>query len=158
MMVREARVGDRAGIEEAIRSDGTFKADEIAVALELVDKGIAGDPDYLLRVVLDDGQDDAPVRGYLCFGRTPMTKATWDLYWVVVHQVARGRGLAAGLVNAMEEEIRTRGGGHVRVETSVSDGYGSARGLYEKLGYPLVATFPDFYAPGDDLLVYYKRV
>jgi ribosomal protein S18 acetylase RimI-like enzyme len=158
MMVREARVDDRAGIEEAIRSDATFKADEIAVALELIDKGIAGDPDYRVRVVLDGGEEGAPVRGYICFGRTPMTKSTWDLYWVVVHEVARGRGLAAGLVRAMEEEIRARGGGHVRVETSISDGYGSARGLYEKLGYPLAATFADFYAPGDDLLVYYKRV
>jgi ribosomal protein S18 acetylase RimI-like enzyme len=154
--VRPARAGDRAALEGAVRSDGTFRDDEIAVAIELIDKGVAGDPDYLLRVVEND--DDGAVLGYVCFGRTPMTAATWDLYWVVVDAAARGRGLARTLVGAMEDEIRAGGGGHVRVETSVGDGYGAARALYEKLGYPLAATFSDFYAAGDDLLVYYKRV
>jgi ribosomal protein S18 acetylase RimI-like enzyme len=153
-MIRPARPQDRGALEAAIRSDATFHADEIAVAIELVDKGVAGDPDYLVRVIEVAGA----VRGYVCFGRTPMTAATWDLYWVVVDAATRGQGLARALVNAMEDEIRAGGGGHVRVETSVSDGYGAARRLYEKLGYPLAATFADFYAPGDDLLVYYKRV
>jgi ribosomal protein S18 acetylase RimI-like enzyme len=152
--VRAARPDDRAALEAAIRSDETFDAGEIAVALELVDKGLAGDPDYLLRVTERAGR----VAGYVCFGRTPMTAATWDLYWVVVDAASRGQGLARELVGAMEDEIRAGGGGHVRVETSVGDGYGAARRLYEKLGYPLAATFADFYEPGDDLLVYYKPV
>jgi ribosomal protein S18 acetylase RimI-like enzyme len=153
-VIRPARPADRAALEAAIRSDATFDTDEIAVAIELVDKGIAGDPDYLLRVAEIDGA----VRGYVCFGRTPMTAATWDLYWVVVDAATRGQGVARALVAAMEDEIRAGGGGHVRVETSVGDGYGAARRLYERLGYPLAATFADFYEPGDDLLVYYKRV
>ena len=153
-LVRAARREDREALEAAIRSDGTFKPAEIDVALELIDKSLAEEDDYLLRVIEDDGV----VAGYVCFGRTPMTEATWDLYWVVVHAAARGRGLAGALVAAMEDEIAATGGGHVRVETSLTEGYGAARRLYEKLGYPLLATFSDFYAPGDDLLVYYKSI
>jgi ribosomal protein S18 acetylase RimI-like enzyme len=152
--IRPVRAGDRDRLVQAIRSDATFREDEVAVAMELVDAAIRGEPDYQLRVLEEDGV----LAGYVCFGRTPMTEATWDLYWVVVDAAARGRGHAAALVGFLEGEVAAAGGGHVRVETSVSDGYGAARRLYDKLGYPLAATFPDFYAPGDDLLVYYKRV
>lgn len=156
-IVRRARPDDRPALDAAIRSDGTFTPDEVDVALELIDASLArsSEPgDYQLRVVEADGR----VVGYVCFGRTPMTAATWDLYWVVVDAAARGRGLASILIGAMEAEIAAAGGGHVRVETSVTEGYGAARRLYDRLRYPLAAQLPDFYAAGDDLLVYYKRV
>jgi ribosomal protein S18 acetylase RimI-like enzyme len=152
--VRAGRRGDRDALEAVIRSDATFKPPEVAVALEVIDGALGGDPDYQLRVIEDGGA----IAGYLCYGRTPMTERTFDLYWVCVDAAARGRGLAAALVAAMEVEIRSTGGGSIRVETSLTDGYGAARRLYEKLGYPLLAQLPDFYSPGDDLLTYYKRV
>ena len=152
--VRAGRRGDRDALEAVIRSDATFKPTEVAVALEVIDGALGGDPDYQLRVIEDGGA----IAGYLCYGRTPMTERTFDLYWVCVDASARGRGLAAALVAAMEDELRSSGGGSIRVETSLTDGYGAARRLYEKLGYPLLAQLPDFYSPGDDLLTYYKRV
>jgi ribosomal protein S18 acetylase RimI-like enzyme len=152
--IRIATAADRAGIEGSIRSDETFRSDEIAVALELVDGSLGGDPDYQLRVAMDDHG----VAGYLCFGRTPMTAAVWDLYWVVVHARARGQGIAAQLIRFMEMELRSVGGGHVRVETSETEAYGAARRLYEKLEYPEAARLRDFYRSGDALIVYYKPI
>ncbi len=152
--VRAARADDRAAIVGAIGSDVTFRPDEVAVAEELVDAGLDGSTDYLLRVAELDGA----VVGYLCFGRTPMTRDTWDLYWIVTHAEARGRGVARALLVALEDELRAGGGGNLRIETSETEGYGAARRFYERAGYPVAATFADFYAPGDALLVYYKRV
>jgi ribosomal protein S18 acetylase RimI-like enzyme len=150
--IRALAAADRAAVAEVIASDETFKADEVAVALELVDAAIAGSSDYEVRVA-DDGER---VSGYICFGRTPMTERTYDLYWVCVHARARGRGIARLLVEAMETELRGRGGGQVRVETSETDGYGAARKLYERLGYPEASRLQDFYAAGDALITYYK--
>lgn len=152
MNVRRLAAADRTAVADVIASDETFKPDEIAVALELVDASIAGSSDYEVRVA-DDGER---VCGYICFGRTPMTERTYDLYWVCVHARARGRGIARVLVEAMEAELRARGGGQIRVETSETDGYGAARKLYERLGYPEAARLPDFYAAGDALITYYK--
>jgi ribosomal protein S18 acetylase RimI-like enzyme len=137
-----------------VRSDDTFRDDEIAVALELIDAALAGSTDYIVRIAEHEGR----LVGYICFGPTPMTRATWDLYWIIVDASARGLGVAGALVAAMESELAARGGGNVRVETSETDGYGAARRLYGKLDYPEVARFVDFYAPGDALIVYYKRV
>ncbi len=153
LAIRALASGDRDALARVIASDATFKADEQAVALELVDAAIAGSPDYEVRVA-----DDGEVRGYVCFGRTPMTERTYDLYWVVVDVAMRGRGMARTLIGAMEDELRARGGGQVRVETSETDGYGSARVLYERLGYPEASRLRDFYAPGDALITYYKAL
>ncbi len=151
MIVRALARGDREAIVAVIDSDHSFKADEVAVALELVDAAIAGSTDYQVRVA-----DDGGVCGYVCFGPTPMTLRTFDLYWVVVDARARGRGVARTLIEFMEAELRARGGGQVRVETSETEGYGAARALYARLGYPEAARLADFYTPGDALITYYK--
>lgn len=159
-MLRAIRAGDRDGLEAALRSDGTFRADEIAVALELIDGSLAGDPSYRILVVADGDALD----GYICFGRTPMTRATYDLYWIVVAASARGKGVARALVEAMEREIRAEAAGagepvaSIRVETSPADGHGAARAMYAKLGYPIASELADFYAPGEALITYYKQL
>jgi ribosomal protein S18 acetylase RimI-like enzyme len=76
----------------------------------------------------------------------------------VTHPDARGRGVARALVERMEDELRSFGARHVRVETSQTEGYGAAHVFYEKLHYPVIARFADFYKPGDDLLVMYKHL
>lgn len=153
--VRPAGAADRPGLLAILASDTTFNDDERAVALELIDAALDGSPDYSLLVA---ELPSAPVAGYLCFGPTPMTAATWDLYWIVVHAEARGRGVAGALLTAMEAELRSRGGRGVRVETSESEGYGAARKLYQRLGYPVAAVLEDFYRDGDSLIIYYKRL
>jgi ribosomal protein S18 acetylase RimI-like enzyme len=85
-----------------------------------------------------------------------MTEGTWDLYWIVTRPDARGLGVATALVASMEAELRGLGARRIRVETSRLDGYGAARDFYERRGYPVVAELPDFYRPGDDLLVMLK--
>ncbi len=152
--IRPVEPGDRDGLLAVIGSDATFKSDEQEVALELVDSAIESTTDYEVLVAVDA----TGVVGYVCFGRTPMTARTYDLYWVIVHERARGRGLAGALVAAMEASLRGRGGGQVRVETSETEGYGAARRLYARLGYPEVARLRDFYAPGDALITYYKEL
>jgi GNAT superfamily N-acetyltransferase len=154
--VRAPAPADRAALEEALRSDGTFDEAEVAVALELIDDALGrGDVDYFLRVATGE---DGEVVGYVCFGPTPMTESTYDLYWIVTHARARGRGVAGVLLGAMEAELALRGATAIRVETSQKESYGPARKFYARRGYPEAARFADFYRRGDDLIVYYKRL
>jgi len=153
--IRPARPGDREALRAAIESDATFKPDEVAVALELVDSALASAVDYELLVAADAADVAA---GYVCFGRTPMTVQTWDLYWIVVHARARGQRLAGALIAALEAEVAGRGGGNIRVETSETEGYGAARSLYARAGYPEASRLEGFYAEGDALITYYKRI
>ncbi|RMH40506.1 MAG: GNAT family N-acetyltransferase [Deltaproteobacteria bacterium] len=156
--LRGLRPTDRPLLEAALRSDDTFTAEEIAVALELIDDALArADSDYWFRVAV---APDAPGRiaGYICYGPTPMTRSSFDLYWLVVHRDARGRGVARALIDEMERDLRARGATGVRIETSQLESYGAARRVYERHGYREVARIPDFYKPGDALVTFYKRL
>jgi ribosomal protein S18 acetylase RimI-like enzyme len=153
--IRALQLRDRAPLHQLLTRDGLFTREEICVALELLDGALA-DPGGDYRVLC--AELDGALAGYVCYGPTPMTDGSWDLYWIVTHPDARGLGVATALVRRMESELRALDARMIRVETSRLDGYGAARAFYERLEYPLVAVLPDFYRPGDDLLVMLKRL
>lgn len=164
--IRPARAEDREALLAILASDHTFKDDERLVATELIDGALTGSVDYYLLVAVPEAGEPAGagappgtfLSGYLCYGPTPMTVSTFDLYWIVVHAEARGRGVAQALIIAMEAELLRQGGTAVRVETSETEGYGAARKLYARLAYPVASILTDFYREGDSLITYYKRL
>ena len=81
-------VCEELGLGELLARVENFSADEVAVALELIDAGIAGSPDYAIRVAVLAGK----VVGYVCFGPTPMTEGTYDMYWIASDPAVRGQG------------------------------------------------------------------
>src|SRR5947199_196502 len=70
----------RAPLERLTRATGLFHPEEVALAVELLDESLAGDDDYrFLGAYADDD-----LVGYACWGPTPGTQGTYDLYWIVV--------------------------------------------------------------------------
>jgi GNAT superfamily N-acetyltransferase len=129
----------------------------VSCALELL-AAVLDPPEgntYEARILVDE--TDQPL-AYGCFGLTPMTDATYDLYWLVTSAERRGQGLGATLLARIEGELRERGGRTIRVETSSLEGQGGARRFYLRAGYQEVGLVPDFYRPGDDLVTLAKRL
>jgi ribosomal protein S18 acetylase RimI-like enzyme len=153
---------DRPAIAALLDSLEAFTDDERAVALELVDHRLAhpASEDYLflLGVVTPDEGGPERLAGYLCYGRTPMTRSTYDLYWIGTSPDFARSGVARGLIARMESEIARDGGGLVRVETGSREGHGAAVHFYDAVGFTRTATLPDFYAPGDDLIIFTRRL
>lgn len=127
----------------------------MACALELIDLSLQpNNKDYQVLVAEQEGK----LLGYVCYGPTPMTEGTFDLYWIASHPDARGRGVGSSLVSAMEGDLRRRGGRVVRVETSALEAYGPTRGFYRSMHYLEEARFRDFYRIGDDLIILKKKL
>jgi|LakMenEpi03Aug12_release.lakeMendotaPanAssembly.Ray.scaffolds.fasta_scaffold37448_2 ribosomal protein S18 acetylase RimI-like enzyme len=99
--------------------------------------------------------DGTPV-GFVYHAPAVMTKGTWHLYWLVVDKNAQGRGLGKRMVRYAEADARKRGGHHLLAETSGTARYASTRTFYDKVGYSVEARVRDFYAPGDDQVIYRK--
>ena len=155
MRTRSPSPADRARLIEIISRGGAFRPEEVSCAIELLD-GALGQADgntYEALIAVDEA--DQPV-AYACFGPTPMTEATFDLYWLVVAAEARGQGLGAALLTATEDDMRRRGARRVRVETSSLEGQGGAARFYARVGYERVGKIEDFYRPGDDLLTFVR--
>lgn len=124
------------------------------IATELVDLTLApNDTDYQILVADRDGT----LVGYVCYGPTPMTEDTFDLYWIASAPEVRGQGVGASLISGMEADLRRRNARLVRVETSATEAYGPTRGFYASMKYTEEARIRDFYKVGDDLIILTKR-
>lgn len=156
MLCRALEAEDRGALEEILRRTDNFRPDEVDVALELIDSALTDTGPDRYRVIV--ARDSERVWGYVCFGRTPMTDHTWDLYWIVVDPAGRGRGIGRELCAALETEVRAEGGITVRLETSSQESYGGTHRFYDALGFAIVGRIADFYRVGDDLLTYTRRL
>ena len=144
---------DRRRIEEITRAVLVFRDDEVPVALEVFDGAVGGSPDY---IALGATVDERLV-GWICWGPTPCTLGTYDLYWMAVDPSMQGSGIGAALLRAMEGRLA----GSARlivVETAGRPDYRPTRAFYEARGYRKASVIPDFYAPGDDQVVYVKAL
>ena len=158
------RPHDRERIAELLVSTRVFSHDEVAVALELFDIGIAEQgrggaddahaPDYEFTGAFEQDR----VLGYACAGPTPATEGTFDLYWLAVDPAAQGKGVGRALVREVERDLRTRGARLLLVETSSRPDYENTRAFYARCGYSEAARIRDFYAPADDRIMLITRL
>ena len=159
MRTRSPSPADRARLIEIISQGAVFRQEEVPCAIELLDGALAqaegNTYEALVAVPEDDAAGDQPIT-YACFGATPMTEGTYDLYWLVVAAEARGQGLGRGLLGAIEDQLRGRGIRLVRIETSSLEGQGGAARFYGQAGYRQVGLIADFYRRGDDLITFAK--
>ena len=157
--VRPMGARDHARLEALLGAVENFNRDEVEVALELIDEAAGPPPgceEYFVLVAEADAA--SPLLGYACFGPTPMTRATFDLYWIATLPAARGRGVGAALHDAVVRAVRTRGGRRIRVETSSKESYGATQRFYDRVGYRQAGRVDNFYADGDHLLILVHEV
>jgi ribosomal protein S18 acetylase RimI-like enzyme len=150
--LRPVERAHRARLEQLTRATGFFREEEVATAVDLLDESLAGDDDYRFVGAFDEDQ----LVGYACWGPTPGTAGTHDLYWIVVDRDQQGVGIGTLLLREVESRLTADGCRLVVVETSSRADYAPTRGFYERRGYTRAATIPGYYAPGDDLVIYTK--
>lgn len=148
--IREVRPEDMESLREMLSRVDAFRPEEIACAADIAMEFIQGDRDYH-PFILWDG--DAP-GGYLCFGKVPLTRSTYDLYWIAVSPESRRKGNGARLIQFFLDAIRKEGATLAVIETSSLPPYEAGRALYLRCGFRETARIPGYYGPGDDLLIY----
>lgn len=152
--IRPMTGADKPPVMEILRATPEFTPLEVSVAEEVLDaylEDTAGSGYCALVGVADSG-----VAGYAVYGQTPLTTGTWDLYWIAVDRRMQGTGLGKALLRHTEESVRRAGGRMLLVETSGKPGYEKTLAFYRSMGYPEICRIADFYAPGDDKLVFQK--
>lgn len=151
---------DREGVIRILESSGNFTSDEVATALELIDEWLEGGEEsgYLTYVLDSVGEDSVGVLGYICFGPTPLTEWTYDIYWIAVDKSKHRGGVGKRLLKFAEEEVQRRGGRLLLIETSSQETYDGTIQFYERTGYQLVGRINEYYKVGDDKLIFAKRL
>ncbi len=152
MIVRPPVAADRAALLEALECCGAFSAVEVEIAIGMIDEALAGDYTAM------GAEVDGVLRGYTLLGRATLTERSWYLYWICVHPAFERRGLAQALQRAAEALVRSGGGDKIVLETSGRPGYARSRAFYERAGFAETGRIRDFYADGDDCIIYCKKL
>jgi len=152
---------DRGRVAEILAATGMFTPEEVAVGLELFDEtfgtGAAAGSSAPYEFVGAFRDGDTLV-GYACYGATPGTDGTFDLYWIAVDPAAQGGGTGSGLLGEVEQRLRERAARLLVAETSSRAAYAPTRRFYDRRGFDEAARVAAFYAPDDDRLIYTKRL
>ena len=177
-----ARIGavqpaHRRRVEEIVVATGVFRPEEVHVALELFDEAMS-DQDagrstqHSAAVQHARMSPPAPsssyfflgaftpedeLAGFACYGLTPGTDRTFDLYWIAVHPSAQGTGSGTILLSEVERRLEDTDARLFVVETSSRPEYEPTRAFYRARGYAEAARMRDFYAPSDDRVIFTKR-
>jgi ribosomal protein S18 acetylase RimI-like enzyme len=157
MKIRSLVEKDRARLLLMLIRTGSFTSAEIDVAMELIDVVLKDQiqKDYQIDCMVDD-QDQ--VIGYICYGPTPMTQGTFDLYWIAVDPDFQGQGLGSKLLGFLEERARAMGGRLILADTSTIPHYEKTEKFYRKNGFQEVARVSDYYYPGNDRITFCKKI
>lgn len=153
-VIRALERADRPAVEVLVRSVELFSATEKDVAMDVMDAYLAepGRDYHALGAFLPTGL----LVGYACFGPTACTNGTWDLYWIAAAVETRRQGVGTILVQEVERTVVERNGRMLVIETSSRAAYTPTRAFYERRGYSAVARVPNFYAPGDDRVIFVR--
>lgn len=156
MLIRALTSADRIRIAEMLQLCRAFNEEEIRVALELFDEGVAhSSPDGY---VLFGAEQGGKLQGYICIGRVPLTASSWDIYWICTHPAAQRSGAGRALVAHAENYVIHHGGRRLVAQTSGRPDYAPAHKFYAAVGYAIVGRIPDYFQDGDDGVIFCKSL
>jgi ribosomal protein S18 acetylase RimI-like enzyme len=157
MKIRSLVEKDRARLLLMLIKTRAFTSAEIDVAMELIDVVLKDQiqKDYQIYCMVDD-QDQAI--GYICYGPTPMTQGTFDLYWIAVDPDFQEQGVGSKLLGFLEEWVRAMGGRLILADASTIPHYEKTQKFYLKNEFQEVARVSDYYYPGNDRITFCKRL
>jgi ribosomal protein S18 acetylase RimI-like enzyme len=148
---------DRLVLKQMLARVKEFNQEDQDLAMELVNITLdqSDQKDYCFNIATVEA---GRLIGFICFGPTPLTDGTYDLYWIAVDPDFAGRGVGKLLLGSMEHTLSTAQGRMILIETSSDPAYERTRGFYLRNGYVLAETIQDFYRDGEDRVTYVKRL
>ncbi len=153
---------DEDTVARIVRSSGFFSSQELAVAVELVSerrrRGAASGYEFLFVESAGSSPEEPLTCAYCCYGEIACTEGSYDLYWIAVDQGHRSSGIGRWLLRELEAKIKRKNGRQIYIETSGRPQYEPTRRFYLACGFQHLASYPEFYGPGDAKEVYWKRL
>ena len=156
-MIRVPLEEEGSAIISVAKKIKQFSDEDIACIEDLWKESIHSDtdPDRYHFIIAKNTEQ---VLGFACYGHRPLTEGTYDFYWLGVDPAFQKQGIGQALIERVENEVRDKNGYLLIIETSSIEKFSLPRAIYASLGYQLVGQIPDFYKPGDGLVIYTKKL
>ncbi len=152
-MIRPTTPDDTTALIAIAKAIGFFQPKDLEDLSEMLAdyNGCDSDSDHFW--ITDD--DNGPVGVAYCEPER-MTDGTWNLQLIAIRPDRQRQGRGATLLRYVEQTLTARGGRMLLVETSGLPDFFRTRAFYASCGYEDEARIRDFYAAGDDKVVFRK--
>ena len=152
-MIRNTVRTDKAALLSIVKNSGQFDEAGLAHVEQTLESHLGGEGESLW-LTADDGE---PVGVAYC-APEPVTQGTWNLLMLWTRKDKEGQGHGAALISHIEQALADRSCRLLIVETSGLPEFENARAFYGKSEFSQEARIRDFFAAGDDKLVYTKPI
>lgn len=152
-MIRQTIAADTEALMSIVESSGQFDADGIEHVRGTLEQFLNGESADMWLTA----EDSEPVAVAYCAPEA-VTDGTWNLLMLWTRKDREGRGHGSALVKKVEHDLAERCARLLIVETSGLPAFETARAFYGKCGFQQEARIKNFFAAGDDKLVYTKAL
>ena len=151
LSVRDLVQEDLPALRAILDDTGLFPSDMLS---DMAAPYLAGSAPHLWLVACRAG---TPI-GFAYCEPERMTDGTFNLLAIAVMTEAQGQGIGAALIEHLERALQRLGARILLVETSSFDEYARTREFYDHRAFTREARIRDFYAVGEDKIVFWKSL
>ena len=147
--VRDARSWDTEGIIAVAAASGLFDDGDLAAFAPMIREGVGAEA---LWPVAGEaaGAAFAEPEGF--------ADRVWNLRFIAMLPGGRRAGGGSALLTAVEARLRGLGARLLLIDTGGGDAQAGARAFYAANGYDAEARIRDYYAEGEDRVIFRKRL
>ena len=149
--VRALLRADLPGVSSVLDDTGLFPTELLP---EMAEPFLSGSADHLWLVICEG----EAVLGFAYVEPERMTDNTHNLLAIAVSPARQNGGVGKALIEAVERRLAEAGGRVLLVETSSLADFEPTRAFDDGLGFAREACIREFYAAGEDKIVFWKRL
>ncbi|PJI92072.1 N-acetylglutamate synthase-like GNAT family acetyltransferase [Yoonia maricola] len=150
-MIKATSSDDIPGLRTVLDGTELFPSEMLA---DMLAPALAGETDAFWLTCHHDGEAVG-----LCYTvPEDLTDRTWNMLALAVRPDLQGKRMGAALVQAAEQHLKDKAQRILIVDTSGTDDFALTRKFYAQNGYEEEARIRDFWAEGDDKVIFRKAL
>ncbi len=107
--------------------------------------------------IVCENENNHPI-GLAYYAPERMTQGTYNLYLIAIHKIFQGKNMGTTLLKYIENHLKKSGQRILLVETSGLPNFQETRNFYLKNNYGKEAIVREFYAEGEDKVIFWKKL
>lgn len=152
MNVRPTKPQDIAALQTVLDETGLFPSEMLP---EMISGFFSENDNNDIWLTFHD--NDTAI-GFCYAAPEQLSQGTWNMLAIAVLPSRQGDGVGAALIQELEDTLRKKGNRIVIVDTSGTEAFSRTQAFYHKNGYTQEARVRDFWAEGDDKIIFWKRL
>ena len=152
MNIRPTISADIASLKRVLDETGLFPSHMLP---DMLSGFISGDESESVWLT---AEENGNAIGFCFASPEALTDGTWNMLAIAVLPDKQGAGTGGAIVSALENHLAARGNRLLIVDTSGKSDFAQTREFYRKNNYCEEARIRDFWAAGDDKIVFRKAL